>query len=333
MLFSVIVPSYNTLPYLQIAIKSLLGQSFSDWECICVDDGSTDGTEAFLKECSWIDKRIRFLKGTHGGVAKARNMAINVARGQYLMFLDSDDTYVSNALEYLSVALQRHAWPDVFSYRSVAVTSHQDNTLFDRANVTEKYFDLRTLEGLRGAFKARLGDLIAWNACWRRDSFDNPRFEIMPNGEDILWGMHRMMEAKTMVCSSACIYRYLHRQGSALQTISYKHAVSAIFCFRRMAESAARWDRRGEVSDVLFKRILCQALGYVRDVLSRLPFSDRLKLRGEFLNALNFLCCKSGLLHGCQRLYFGIAVSNLLTRLLMLYLPFDLYALRHRGRK
>lgn len=93
---SVIIPTHNRVRYLSEAIRSVLAQTFTDFELIIVDDGSTDETEELVR--SFRDRRIRYLWQSHQGISAARNAAIRSARGQYVAHLDSDDIWLPNIL-------------------------------------------------------------------------------------------------------------------------------------------------------------------------------------------------------------------------------------------
>lgn len=90
-LISVIVPCYKQAHFLDETLQSVLDQSYSDWECLIVNDGSPDNTEAIAKK--WIEKdaRFKYLHKENGGLPSARNAGINVAEGKYILPLDSDD--------------------------------------------------------------------------------------------------------------------------------------------------------------------------------------------------------------------------------------------------
>lgn len=88
---SVIMPVYNTAPYLRTALDSVLGQTFPSWECIAVDDGSTDGSAEVLAEYAAKDKRVKIITQSNSGPVVARTRAVEAAQGEYLLFLDSDD--------------------------------------------------------------------------------------------------------------------------------------------------------------------------------------------------------------------------------------------------
>jgi len=89
--FSIIVPVYNVAPYLRDCLSSVQAQTFTDWECICIDDGSADGSGAILDEYAAKDARFKVVHQQNRGVSAARNVAIDMARGEWLGFLDADD--------------------------------------------------------------------------------------------------------------------------------------------------------------------------------------------------------------------------------------------------
>ena len=95
-LFSIIIPSYNRSHILPQAIKSVLNQSYPNWELFIVDDGSIDGTWALMNDYS--DDRIHYLHKENGGVCSARNYGVHSSKGDYIVFLDSDDTVRSYGL-------------------------------------------------------------------------------------------------------------------------------------------------------------------------------------------------------------------------------------------
>ena len=111
---SVMMPVYNGEKYVADAIRSLLAQTWQDWELIVVDDGSTDATPRILDQ--FRDRRIRRVWQQNAGEAVARNTALDLARGERLAFLDADDVYLPSALEAHSRFLEIHPeWDAVFS--------------------------------------------------------------------------------------------------------------------------------------------------------------------------------------------------------------------------
>ena len=106
-IFSIIIPLYNKVPYVRKALESIVYQTFTDWECIIVDDGSTDNSAAICEEFSnsltrSLSNSIRLIRQPNSGVAKARNVGVENSRGEYLCFLDADDWWKPTYLEELN---------------------------------------------------------------------------------------------------------------------------------------------------------------------------------------------------------------------------------------
>lgn len=98
-LISIIIPCYNQAQYLEEALYSVLNQSYDNWECIIVNDGSTDNTEVIAKKWQLKDERFKYLYQSNSGVSSARNLGLNNCSGKFVQFLDSDDYIDSNKLE------------------------------------------------------------------------------------------------------------------------------------------------------------------------------------------------------------------------------------------
>lgn len=101
-LVSIIIPTYNHGRYISDAIQSVLLQTYTDWECVIVDDGSQDNTEDVVKDLIKDDVRFNYLKKENGGVSKARNFGIKRSKGEYILPLDGDDKIGD---QYLQLAL------------------------------------------------------------------------------------------------------------------------------------------------------------------------------------------------------------------------------------
>ena len=100
-LLTIIIPVYNTAPYLPDCLTSILGQTFSDFELLLIDDGSTDGSGTICDEYANKDNRIRVFHKENGGVSSARNLGLDNARGEWFYFVDSDDELLPGSLQTL----------------------------------------------------------------------------------------------------------------------------------------------------------------------------------------------------------------------------------------
>ena len=103
-LISIIIPAYNAENYIADTIQSVLNQSYTNWELIVVNDGSSDNTDRIVASFVDKDERITLLNKTNSGVSDTRNIGINLAKGKYIAFLDADDTWeINNLLEKVNV--------------------------------------------------------------------------------------------------------------------------------------------------------------------------------------------------------------------------------------
>lgn len=102
---SVIIPVYNVEKYLESCLESIKSQTFTDYELILINDGSTDESVAIMRRYAKTDARIRIISQSNRGVSAARNLGLSVAEGDYVLFVDSDDTILPDALEHYCMPL------------------------------------------------------------------------------------------------------------------------------------------------------------------------------------------------------------------------------------
>ncbi|SHJ51446.1 glycosyltransferase family 2 protein [Hespellia stercorisuis] len=165
---SVIVPVYNCEKYIEHGIKSVLGQTYTDWELILVNDGSTDSSGVICRTWEQKDSRIRVLeKENGGGAGEARNRGTQIAEGDFIAYLDSDDYYRPAMLEELVTAQEKHdadvvvagfeEFVDEESNRFRGRTAYPEQTLSDSEEVRD-FFIEHYPEGLLG---------FPWNKLYR----------------------------------------------------------------------------------------------------------------------------------------------------------------------
>ena len=108
--FSIIIPVYNVAPYLRECLDSVFKQTFEDWEAVCVDDGSTDGSGAILDEYASKDVRFNVIHKSNGGVVSARKTGYDASKGDWIWFVDGDDLIKLTALETLDRAVKLYSF-------------------------------------------------------------------------------------------------------------------------------------------------------------------------------------------------------------------------------
>ena len=129
-LVSIITPNYNSLKNIKTTIKSVLNQTYNNWEWLITDDGSTDESIAVIESFCALDSRIKLFRQENRGPASARNHSIKNAKGQYLAFLDSDDVWFDN---FLSISIHRIKDSEGFVFSSYKRG--------DESTLEEKYAD------------------------------------------------------------------------------------------------------------------------------------------------------------------------------------------------
>jgi O-antigen biosynthesis protein len=174
---SVVMPTHNRAQSIGAAILSVTRQSHQKWELIIVDDGSTDSTSEVIKKFAQ-DTRIKAIQGDHRGVSAARNRGLLEARGDYIFYLDSDNTWATIYLEAMLLAFLVSGMKA--GYSGIALVDHEGNIRgyrgepFDRASCLESnYIDLnafghhRDLLKERGEFDERLRRMVDWDLILR----------------------------------------------------------------------------------------------------------------------------------------------------------------------
>ena len=119
--FSIIMPVYNTEKYIRDSIESILEQDFNDWELIIIDDGSLDKAGEIADE--YKSDKIKVIHKENGGVLMARQMAIGYARGEYILFIDSDDYFLNGALGHIYSILENNKC-EMLIFDYIRVSSH-----------------------------------------------------------------------------------------------------------------------------------------------------------------------------------------------------------------
>jgi len=110
--FSIIIPTFNRADYLEKTLQSVLAQTYSHYEVVIVDDGSTDSTVQILQK--WLSPTVRYVYQENGERAKARNKGISMAKGDYITFVDSDDLFYPNHLELAAKNISSYQFPLVY---------------------------------------------------------------------------------------------------------------------------------------------------------------------------------------------------------------------------
>ncbi|MFF2211303.1 bifunctional glycosyltransferase/CDP-glycerol:glycerophosphate glycerophosphotransferase [Streptomyces antibioticus] len=222
--FSIIVPCFKVQGFLRECLDSLLGQSYRDFEVIAVDDRSPDGCGAILDEFAARDERVRVLHLPENvGLGRARNAGMPLATGDYLFFLDSDDTLTPGALRAIADRLAEADGPDVLVF-DYARTYWWGGT---RRNALAHLLTDVGEDPFTAAEHPEILDLlmVVWNKVYRRDFVEENGFAFPPGYyEDTPWTFPVMLSARRIATlDRICLNYRQRRQGNILSTTSRKH--------------------------------------------------------------------------------------------------------------
>lgn len=239
-MISIIVPVYNAEKYLEQCLNSLLKQTYQNLEIICVNDGSTDKSGRFLEQFQKNDFRIKVINKTNEGVSKARNMALEVASGEFLMFVDADDWIDKNTCErILNCQKQTQAdvvmWPYMSEHKHEAVPKAifpENDVVFLEDEVREKIH--RRFIGLVGEelrYPEKADSLCpVWGKLYKRKLIEQNKIRFIDirkigSYEDGLFNLEVFLHVKKAVYIQEYFYHY-RRTNVASETSGYKETLS-----------------------------------------------------------------------------------------------------------
>lgn len=225
--FSIIIPVYNVEQYLRDCLDSVLNQTMPDWEAVCVNDGSTDGSAAILKEYAGKDERFRIITQSNKGLSAARNTGINAAQGDCILFLDSDDWLETDALQILADHSDGADMVCFSGRRFIEETGvfHPSDPLVEKAYLTGMdYYNENALQHRDFAF------VCAVLRLYKRSFLveNNLRFKEGIFHEDNLFTPLACFYARQLKVINRCLYNYRVRPQSITTTADTKRLVDML---------------------------------------------------------------------------------------------------------
>ncbi len=233
-LVSVIVPVYNTASYLQRCVESVLNQTYCHFELLLIDDGSTDGSDGICDKYAESDARIIAIHKLNGGVSSARNLGLQNMKGEFFMFLDSDDWLEKETLQSCVAAIK--------SENADAVVFGRKELKDNRIIKIDKY-SVETITNIPQMIYNILKDRHAYgggysNKMWRNDTPTGiPRFaEELLYVEDMEWTIRMIMHTSRIQVIEGVYYCYDLREDSISHSeraldkrlIGYHHSMAQI---------------------------------------------------------------------------------------------------------
>ena len=306
-LISVIIPAFNAENTIEDCIKSIQEQTYVNLQIIAVNDGSTDNTGYILKKLSLEDSRIEVISIPNGGVSHARNIGIDNAKGDYITFVDADDTIKNNMYEHLLKL--------IFDYN--AQIAHCSYSNYDSSGFVSNVGNMGRI--IRQNKEEAISCLISgkcfaggmWNKLYSIDLFRNVRLdESIKINEDILANYMLFNNSEVLVYSDLCLYNYYNYISSSTSTT---HTL------RKLKESLY-------VAKIIYEDSIGK--NYENDALHRLAYINLLLYRYLIFNKNNndYSIVEKSLLRKKIKSYLKngcyVTKRNKISAFLSLYFPF-----------
>lgn len=282
---SVIVPVYNVLNYLEECVDSILRQSYENIELILIDDGSNDGTDELCDQLAKVDERIRVIHKSNGGVSDTRNKGLEVALGDWITFIDSDDIVDIHYIEYM--------------YKATNIAkADMAGCIIDRFNDSDKekisdtdYLDDKALSDLldvwecreaversieAGKYSANVSNKLIKRSLIESD--EPIRFDTdIYYGEDMLFFYKALLRSNNFVGVPFFMYHYRVNADSAISVLWSEKWDSVLDAYERQRALLAKYDR-GKFAPHIAHQEACISL-FLRRFTTGNPMDSTMKKR------------------------------------------------------
>lgn len=211
---SIIVPVYNAEATISRCIESIINQEYRDFELLLIDDGSIDSSGTICDRYAAEDSRIRLIHKENTGVSETRNMALDLACGTYLQFLDSDDWITPNATRLFVEEAERYHCDMVISdfYRVVGKRVAHKGDIDDDCVLTQEEFSAHMLQNPADFYYG-----VLWNKLYRRDIVEKYHLRMNPQiswCEDFMFNLEYIRHAEVFYALQVPVYYYVKTKGS-----------------------------------------------------------------------------------------------------------------------
>lgn len=231
---SVVIPVYNVEKYIRQCLESVINQTLKDIEIICINDGSKDNTLKILEEYSQKDSRIVLIDKENEGLSAARNQGTELARGEYISYIDSDDWVDTHYLEALYNAAKKYN-SDVACSSIIRVTAgrRRNKLIYKKEEFT------RDIDKKNELTNVPIYSYV-WNKIYKRDKLiqSGVKFPIGRVYEDIIWSIQAIYYLDGVVTVPSAIYYYRKNPTSVMSSKAKQNAIDCATSEKEMLEFA-----------------------------------------------------------------------------------------------
>lgn len=225
---SIIVPVYKVEQYIHKCVDSILNQTFKELEVILVDDGSPDNCGRICDEYANIDNRVVVIHKENGGQATARNAALDIARGEYIGFVDSDDYIEEDMYEFL----YKLCTDNKCDIANCSSTIYFKNRV--QVNGGHELIIHNKREAMKAVTEGILYDECLWTKLIKKDLFENLRIPVGIAYEDTAFTYKLIDRAKRVCCKGESKYNYIKHDDSTMDRAIKEVKIDAVLVYEEM---------------------------------------------------------------------------------------------------
>lgn len=244
-LISVIVPVYKVKDYLDECVKSILCQTYANIEVVLVDDGSPDECPRMCDEWAKEDERVKVVHKKNGGLSSARNAGLNVASGEYICFIDSDDFICNDAIQSLYDRIKGDESVGIVSGMIYRYQDGEISVFHEKWNIKEEKV-IPSDNFLMETMSQRTSYTV-WNKLYRKLAIGKTRFREGRNNEDTLFmydlGKNMSKQKLSMVEIPHYVYNYRYREDSICTTTKTPLAIDVVHNLEDIMEDCKMTDK------------------------------------------------------------------------------------------
>ena len=236
MLVSIIVPVYNVAPYLREALDSIVNQTYKDLEILIIDDGSTDGSSAICEEYASSEPRIRLIHQSNKGLSGARNTGLEHATGDYVAFIDSDDSVSPLFIESLVNAMNSSSASIAVCRFSIINTSGSMTGVAASSLIPSIAADVFERKDAITLLVEEKMNVNVCNKLFKRELWTDIRFPEGHVYEDAVACFRLFDKADRVVLIDESLYNYRQHKGTITASVSLAHINDCILAHNSVSE-------------------------------------------------------------------------------------------------